>query len=436
MRSLVVTLLSALTVAVLPADAVAAPVATTIGQLGVVAGGSCNTGQTNLMITSGSFGPSYTVPAGDWVVASWSTAPLGGNGTEKLVIARPTATALTYQAQGVSATGTIGGPSSTYATRIPTKGGDIIGLNPLSGSFACSRPGGAGDLVRQVLTNPATGDTLVASSGTASLRLNVTTSLEPDADVDGYGDVTQDGCVTDAASFTTCGVPAVTGTTEAGGTLTATLGGTPSNPALQWQRCDGAGGSCADVAGATGATLLLTAADVGATFRVRQTASNASGTQSTDSGPTAVVTTKTVVVPPPPPTPKSAVLGTVHLSSRTWATKKGSHHRVVGTTMTFTLDVAASVRVDISRLVGGRTVKGKCVAETRKNRTKRSCTRRLSAGRVTIPGRAGADTVFFGGRTDGGSTLKPGHYRATVTALVAGGPASASRTVKFTVATP
>ena len=81
MRSLVVTLLSALTVAVLPADAVAAPVATTIGQLGVVAGGSCNTGQTNLMITSGSFGPSYTVPAGDWVVASWSTAPLGGNGT-------------------------------------------------------------------------------------------------------------------------------------------------------------------------------------------------------------------------------------------------------------------------------------------------------------------------------------------------------------------
>ena len=103
---------------------------------------------------------------------------------------------------------------------------------------------------------------------------------------------------------------------------------------------------------------------------------------------------------------------------------------------TFTLDVAASVRMDISRLVGGRTVKGKCVAETRKNRTRRSCTRRLSAGRLTIPGRAGADTVFFGGRTDGGSTLKPGHYRATVTALVAGGPASASRTVKFTVATP
>ncbi len=124
------------------------------------------------------------------------------------------------------------------------------------------------------------------------------------------------------------------------------------------------------------------------------------------------------------------------VSSRTWATKKGSHHRVVGTTITFTLDVAASVRIDISRLVGGRTVKGKCVAETHKNHTKHSCTRRLSAGRVTIPGRAGADTVFFGGRTDSGSTLKPGHYRAMVTALVAGAPASKARTVKFTVATP
>lgn len=436
MRTLVVTLLSALTVAVLPAGAGAAPVATTIGQLGTAAGGTCATGQTNLVITSGSFGPSYTVPAGDWVVASWSIAPLGGTGTEKLVIARPTASALTFLAQGVSATGTVGGPSSTFATRIPTKGGDVIGLNPLSGSFTCSRPGGAGDLVRNVLTNPATGDTLPINAGTPNLRLNVTTSLEPDADVDGYGDVSQDGCVTDAASFTTCGAPTVAGTTEAGGTLTATPGGSPTNPALQWQRCDGAGGSCADVPGATGATLVLTAADVGATFRVRQTATNASGTQSTDSGPTAVVTTKTVVVPPPPPPVKAASLGAVHLSARTWATKKGGHHRVVGTTMTFTLDVAASVRMDISRLVGGRTVKGKCVAETRKNRTRRSCTRRLSAGRLTIPGRAGADTVFFGGRTDGGSTLKPGHYRATVTALVAGGPASASRTVKFTVATP
>ena len=59
-----------------------------------------------------------------------------------------------------------------------------------------------------------------------------------------------------AARRTPC-CPAITGTPSDGQTLTATTGtwtGTaPIAYAYQWQRCDAAGASCADIAGATGA---------------------------------------------------------------------------------------------------------------------------------------------------------------------------------------
>ncbi|MBJ7355045.1 MAG: thrombospondin type 3 repeat-containing protein [Thermoleophilaceae bacterium] len=57
----------------------------------------------------------------------------------------------------------------------------------------------------------------------------------------------------------------------------------------QWVRCDAAGANCTNIAGATGFTYAVQAADVGSTLRLRETASNSNGSASADSLPTEVI---------------------------------------------------------------------------------------------------------------------------------------------------
>jgi hypothetical protein len=87
--------------------------------------------------------------------------------------------------------------------------------------------------------------------------------------------------------------PSISGTTQVGQTLSADVGtwtGTaPISYAYQWRRCDSAGASCADIAGAAGSTYTLVTADGGSTIRVVVTASNSAGSSSATSAQTAVV---------------------------------------------------------------------------------------------------------------------------------------------------
>jgi hypothetical protein len=75
-------------------------------------------------------------------------------------------------------------------------------------------------------------------------------------------------------------LPAVSGTSQQGQTLTASTGewsGSPTVYAYQWERCDTSGATCFPLAGATAATLLLHSTAVGSTIRVVVTASNGTG---------------------------------------------------------------------------------------------------------------------------------------------------------------
>jgi RTX calcium-binding nonapeptide repeat (4 copies) len=95
--------------------------------------------------------------------------------------------------------------------------------------------------------------------------------------------------------------PTITGTAQQGQALTDAQGSWTNSPTgfgYQWQDCDSAGAGCAPIAGATGQTYTLSAADVGHTIRLTETASNDAGAGvPATSGQTAVVTP----TPTPPP---------------------------------------------------------------------------------------------------------------------------------------
>jgi hypothetical protein len=92
-------------------------------------------------------------------------------------------------------------------------------------------------------------------------------------------------------------VPTISGTLEDGAKLTATKGSwkgsTPRLYSYAWQRCDATGAACIDIPGATDRILVLGAADVGRTARVRVTADNSAlpggGTASARSAATAPI---------------------------------------------------------------------------------------------------------------------------------------------------
>ncbi len=89
------------------------------------------------------------------------------------------------------------------------------------------------------------------------------------------------------------GVPAVSGTPQAGSTLQASSGAwsgtTPMTYTQQWSRCEVGGAGCVAIAGATTSSYVPVAVDVGTTLRVSVRATNSAGSDSATSAATAVV---------------------------------------------------------------------------------------------------------------------------------------------------
>jgi Polysaccharide lyase len=88
-------------------------------------------------------------------------------------------------------------------------------------------------------------------------------------------------------------LPVVSGTPQQNQTLSTSTGAwsgtTPLTYAYQWQRCGSGGGSCVPISGATAASYVLVAADVGSTLRASVTASNSAGSATASSAATAAV---------------------------------------------------------------------------------------------------------------------------------------------------
>jgi hypothetical protein len=91
-------------------------------------------------------------------------------------------------------------------------------------------------------------------------------------------------------------LPSLVGTASDGQTLSTTNGAwnpEASSYAYQWQRCNSAGASCANISGATEATYTLTDTDVSNTVRAQVTATTSAGSGVADSGVSAEVSATT-----------------------------------------------------------------------------------------------------------------------------------------------
>ena len=104
-----------------------------------------------------------------------------------------------------------------------------------------------------------------------------------------------------------------------------------------------------------------------------------------------------------------------------------SARRRFGTTVTFTLTLAARVRFTVIQSQPGRVGKGaRCLKQTRANRRARRCTRIVTlAGSFTLAVRAGANRVRFTGRLNG-HALRPASYRLVATPFAGAKPGTAA----------
>ena len=160
------------------------------------------------------------------------------------------------------------------------------------------------------------------------------------------------------------------------------------------------------------------------------TAVNAAGTSATSTGD--IFTFEAPIVLPAKP-----IVGAITASHPTWraGTRLASLARrraPVGTTFVFTLNTTASLKLTFARLRAGRAAGHRCVAPTRANAHHRRCTRRTTAGTLTIAGHAGSDRLAFQGRLAAGRTLRAGRYAMALVAQNSAGTSAPQRT-SFTI---
>lgn len=126
---------------------------------------------------------------------------------------------------------------------------------------------------------------------------------------------------------------------------------------------------------------------------------------------------------PPQPMPRAAVRflrivpgALLPARSGPSAERAPARRRVrTGARVSYTLNVAASVRFTVERLVPGRLVGRRCVPERKRNHNHRRCTSYIRVrGSFTMPGKAGRERFQFTGRLNG-RRLAPGRYRLIAT---------------------
>jgi hypothetical protein len=147
----------------------------------------------------------YRVPSAG-VITSWGTSviPYPGGITAKLMLLKPGAAPNTYDVLATSASGNVVGGDNIFPTNLAVSGGETIALYGGAGAVYCPADPSDASASLTIATEPAVGTTVTAAPANASTRVSLTATVEPDADHDGFGDDTQDGCPQSALFSTPC----------------------------------------------------------------------------------------------------------------------------------------------------------------------------------------------------------------------------------------
>jgi hypothetical protein len=177
--------------------------ATQIGQT-FVPSFDCGTGPGTTYLQTGSPGPSYTVPSRG-VLTSWSFQ--GGSDSPNLgfKVGRAQGGGNFYIVGEGAVQTTVAGQLSTFPIRIPVEAGDAIGILLASDGQCGSEV--TPDFTYHYRGGDASPGSTSAFVSDASFQFDVSATLEPDADNDGFGDETQDQCPSSAATQNECVPP-------------------------------------------------------------------------------------------------------------------------------------------------------------------------------------------------------------------------------------
>ena len=215
MRRLVTLALTSLLAVTLCGSASGAG-STTLGQTPPSPGGALYCPPSSAAIQTGDTGsPSYLTPAG--VITSWSV--MTGSATSRIKLKTVhLQTGSSYVVTGVSEerTPTVNG-LSTFPTRIPVGAGDRLALFVVGPGVGPCWQGTSVSSAADVVGFTATGQpdhgiggVYTVNSSQDDTLLDVSATVEPDVDGDGYGDVSQDACPTRANQVTECVPPETT----------------------------------------------------------------------------------------------------------------------------------------------------------------------------------------------------------------------------------
>jgi hypothetical protein len=199
---------AALALSAIPATAQGA---ITIGQSPPIVGsaGSCNSGKEFLdVVQLGNLsGNQYRVPAGGGVLTSWRTSQSRiSQGEEvRLRAFRQTSPGVVVPV-GLSTVVTVkAGQSPLIETAIPVTGGEQLGLSAKGtmNTGCVYIEAGKDDVVGVKSPAGRIGQSESVTTG-ARFLVNVSATLEPDLDRDGFGDETRDLCPTEAGPCISC----------------------------------------------------------------------------------------------------------------------------------------------------------------------------------------------------------------------------------------
>src|SRR5689334_20701557 len=335
---------------------------------------------TNTAVGAGTLQAPY-----DGVIVRWrmKLQTGGGSFTYKLRVIRP--------AGGSNYTGAGTGPAQT----VPAAGVNVIALpTPL--------PVKAGDLIAVDCPNGAPAASAVNPPAASRLAffnpfLVDATTRSPNNQLGGEEELVNADVV---------GVPAIASVGPASG---STAGGTSVIIS---------GSRLADVTGVTfggvAATAVTVVGDNQVTVSAPAHAAGAVDVQASSAAGTSPVVTGdafTYVAPPP------AISGLSQAHGR-WRARKG-------TSFAFTLNEQAGVSLAFTQKLAGRRVHGRCVPQSRRNRTKPACKRTVRRGTLTVSGAAGANKLSFKGLISRSKRLGAGRYTVTIVATSPAGLKSA-----------